>query len=155
MGTVAHMDDVGGYGNDGHRNRRGPSRNCADRRKNPLVRAEALAELAIAAARGRGPMPMFVRERGIVGHAFGGRGERRHLNVVRHGRVVRLVPAVPEVRVDRLKERVRVGDALGHGGVRVRLGHVAIHMGGVEHPNVESVPIFSKRSQNSRGSQCL
>ena len=75
---------------------------------------------------------MLMRERRIVRDVFREGREGQHLDVIRQGRVERLIPAVAKIRRDRLKERVRVRDPLGHGHLRVRLRRVAVHLGRVE-----------------------
>ena len=98
-------------------------------------------ELTITAGCGCCPVGVFMGERGIVRHVFHERCKRRHLNVIRSGCIERLIPTVPNVRADRLKECVRMVDSFRHWRVRIRLGRVAVDLGGIEHaeyPRVNS-----------------
>src|ERR1700733_779535 len=76
---------------------------------------------------------MLMGQGRIVRHVISERAEWRHLDMIRRGRIERLVPAMAKVGPDSLKERLSVGNALGQGDVRVRLRRISVHLGGIEH----------------------
>jgi hypothetical protein len=69
-----------------------------------------------------GPTRTFVRQNRVVGNVFRDRRERRHLNVIRYGRIKRLIPTMLNVCPDVLKKRVCVRGAFDDGHFCIRRG---------------------------------